>query len=362
MTRTNDDAKATPSVGQPKKKSGGVLWAMYCTVWIMISALSATYLFALAIAPDNVHSVVASLRGTLPATSDVPVLEKRQTLEERNVAALLKQRSALAAETQRLRETVSRLQKRLESQEPPPASSTPRQVATRPEQLATRPETSAARPPVRTTMITTGSIAKTVPEPTAAPTPKPEVKLVRTTTIVPRQKVPQTRGSAPPLPERTPRQVASVEGVTVINKRTSIPATAPSQAPEATAAAPVKPAVREPKPSAKAPPAVAPSTAPITFGAPTVTAAAPKSVALRLSSGPSIESLRLSWGYLKERHASILQGLRPRFAQSRGGADGSVYHLLAGPMETRAEATQVCAILRAQSVACEVAQYEGNTL
>ncbi|MEM7775644.1 MAG: hypothetical protein AAF732_08550 [Pseudomonadota bacterium] len=357
MTRTNDDAKATPSAGQPKKKAGNVLWAIYCTVWIMISALSASYLFALAIAPGNVHSVVASLRGALPAASDAAVLEKRQTLEERNVAALLKQRSALAAETQRLRETVNRLQKRLASQEPPPASSTPRQVAT-------RPETRAARPAVRTTMITTGSIAKTEPKPTAVPTPKPEVKLVRTTTIVPRQKMPQTRGSAPPLPERTPRQVASVEGVTVINKRTPTPspATAPSAAPEVIAAAPAEAAAKETKPAAKAPPTVARSPAPIKFGAPTVTAAAPKSVALRLSSGPSIESLRLSWGYLKERHASILQGLRPRFAQSRGGADGSVYHLLAGPMETRAEATQVCAILRAQSVACEVAQYEGNTL
>lgn len=96
---------------------------------------------------------------------------------------------------------------------------------------------------------------------------------------------------------------------------------------------------------------------PVVFGPATVKT--PKPVGIQIATGPSIDSIRLSWSILSERHRDMLGTLEPRvFALNN--ADGSTYNLVAGPMKSSAEAKKVCAALQAEAVACRVGDYKGD--
>jgi hypothetical protein len=84
--------------------------------------------------------------------------------------------------------------------------------------------------------------------------------------------------------------------------------------------------------------------------------AAPSGV--ELSSGPSLDALRLNWSLLSERHAP-LKSLEARYT---GAGEGQPYQLLAGPLATPEEAARVCAQLKAKKVSCRVTGYGGNAL
>lgn len=98
----------------------------------------------------------------------------------------------------------------------------------------------------------------------------------------------------------------------------------------------------------------------ISFG-PAVVKPAPKPVGVQISSGASVDSLRLSWSLLADRHSDALKNLEPRYLAT-GNADNPVFDLLAGPIKSRAEAAKVCKALAAKNVPCKVGNFGGEAL
>lgn len=100
-------------------------------------------------------------------------------------------------------------------------------------------------------------------------------------------------------------------------------------------------------------------TEPIAFGTPTVTRSA-SSVGIRLTAGPSVDALRLSWSLMSERYAYELKGLAPRYVA--GGTPAAPYSLVAGPISDENEAHRRCALLISRGIPCSVDSYSGNAL
>jgi hypothetical protein len=87
--------------------------------------------------------------------------------------------------------------------------------------------------------------------------------------------------------------------------------------------------------------------------------AKPAPVGVLLATGPSLDSLRLSWQILNDRHGASMKALQPRYVVS-GKPDERTYGLVAGPLETVADAKSVCKTMTDNGIACEVSQYRGN--
>lgn len=100
--------------------------------------------------------------------------------------------------------------------------------------------------------------------------------------------------------------------------------------------------------------------APVTFGAPVVTHQSEGNVGVRLTAGPSVDALRLSWSLMSERYSSVLAGLQPRYVTD--GAPAAPYALLAGPLRSSQEAQSVCGSLIAKGIPCSVDSFKGNAL
>lgn len=160
-------------------------------------------------------------------------------------------------------------------------------------------------------------------------------------------------------------------------KTTTVAKTAPKEDTKAVASktvvkeVPVKvAAVQKPKPAPK-PAAQATSkiktgsvgkaaTQPITFG-PAIVTRATKPIGVRIATGPSVDSLRLSWNALADRHGDSLRRLQPRYVTGID-ATGLTYDLIAGPFNTANEASQVCARLHANGARCSLGEFTGNAL
>lgn len=89
-------------------------------------------------------------------------------------------------------------------------------------------------------------------------------------------------------------------------------------------------------------------------------AAKPAQVGVLLATGPSLDSLRLSWTILNDRAADTVQSLHPRYVVNGKDSDRT-FGLIAGPLETIADAKAVCKSMTDRGMACEVSQYRGNT-
>ena len=87
--------------------------------------------------------------------------------------------------------------------------------------------------------------------------------------------------------------------------------------------------------------------------------AKPAPVGVLLATGPSLDSLRLSWQILNDRHGASMKALQPRYVVS-GKPEERTYGLVAGPLETVADAKSVCKTMADNGIACEVSQYRGN--
>lgn len=98
----------------------------------------------------------------------------------------------------------------------------------------------------------------------------------------------------------------------------------------------------------------------IDFGPAVVTSAA-RPIGVRIATGPSVDSLRLSWSALSDRHGSSLRSLKPRYMTGIG-ATGLTYDLVAGPLATEQEANLLCQRLAASGVRCTIGEYTGNAL
>jgi SPOR domain len=80
---------------------------------------------------------------------------------------------------------------------------------------------------------------------------------------------------------------------------------------------------------------------------------------LLVASGPSLDSIRLSWNVLTQTHGQVLGKLDPRIVPA---GDGSAFQLIAGPFANDAEAQKACTALKARGVGCRAAEYTGAPL
>lgn len=117
---------------------------------------------------------------------------------------------------------------------------------------------------------------------------------------------------------------------------------------------------------------VAQSGAAVSFGPAIVTPAtktaakatapvASKQFGVQIASGPSVDSLRLSWTLLSERHGPALRALQPRYTVGSDSA-GATYDLVVGPLSSAAEATRLCQELSAMATPCSISAFTGDVL
>lgn len=92
-----------------------------------------------------------------------------------------------------------------------------------------------------------------------------------------------------------------------------------------------------------------------------VVKSAPNPLGVKISTGASVDSLRLSWNLLAEKHGDQLSSLEPRYT-SAGDPANPTFDLVAGPIASKAEATKLCKTLAARGVACTVGGFKGNAL
>ena len=86
-----------------------------------------------------------------------------------------------------------------------------------------------------------------------------------------------------------------------------------------------------------------------------------KTYALKLHSGRSVESLRLTWDLLSEMNRPMLGKLKTRYIKTAGHVL-SPYRLIAGPLRTSSSAKQICAKLHKQNINCDVTIFTGRRL
>ena len=96
----------------------------------------------------------------------------------------------------------------------------------------------------------------------------------------------------------------------------------------------------------------------IVFGAPVVTPSSGTVYAVQLAASPSKDGLRQRWDELVDRHGSLAT-LQPRIAATRGGGP---YRLVAGPLQTKADADRLCTDMRAARTTCFTTPYSGSPL
>lgn len=180
----------------------------------------------------------------------------------------------------------------------------------------------------------------------------------------------QERPPAAPVPKATPKAAAPVEiqadAGAAAPSTTDFLANADTQVSAAdlgleTPAAPVAaPAPAKAAKAAAATKTVAAAADPIDFGTPVVKPAA-KPVGVQISSGASVDSLRLSWSLLSDRHADALKNLEARYI-AHGDEAAPTYDLIAGPIKSKSEAQKVCKALAARNVPCKVGDFAGEGL
>lgn len=88
---------------------------------------------------------------------------------------------------------------------------------------------------------------------------------------------------------------------------------------------------------------------------------APKPLGVKLSSGASVDALRLSWSLLAESHSNELKSLQARYVAS-GDPQNPSYDLIAGPFKSSASAKKVCKSLAAKNIPCALGDFKGETL
>jgi hypothetical protein len=149
------------------------------------------------------------------------------------------------------------------------------------------------------------------------------------------------------------------------------PAPKAVQPPLKTSAAPHSPNVINAPPPSTPPAAAARVSAPaaietgsiaapkeIVFGDAVVTPSSSAVYAVQLAASPSVDGLRQRWDELVDRHGALVT-LQPRVVETRGGGP---YRLVAGPLQTKADADRLCADMRAARTTCFTTPYAGSPL
>lgn len=163
------------------------------------------------------------------------------------------------------------------------------------------------------------------------------------------------RRPAPPRAQAKPTPIAQIVRPTIAVPGVAAVA-APAENPIVTGSVSAPQVVAKAKPE---PVKAAAQAAPVVFGAPVVTKATTP-VGVRLTAGPSLDALRLSWSLMAERHAAELSVLEPRYVI--GSSPSAPFALIAGPLQSSEEAKNLCAKLARKGIACTVDTFTGNAL
>ncbi len=288
------------TVPSPRQRTG----AGYIVAWIALGLAAAAYLAALSVQPDFMpdwltRRTLSEPQGNQGQRATIASADNAGRYAASDVAALRDQVAEREARIKTLELRVSGLEQDLaDARQPRAGASTP-----------------------ATANVTAGGI-----------------EIVNASPIGIDGAPLTTAAVDPPLPARRP----------------DAPALRPSLSPPIETGSVATPA------TAAKPKADSPFTTPITFGIPEVKPAARPSVGVRLSTGPSIDALRLSWSLMTERFAADLTGLEPRYVA--GGPPSAPFALIAGPIAGDAEARSLCAGLLAKGMPCVVDTFTGNAL
>jgi hypothetical protein len=142
--------------------------------------------------------------------------------------------------------------------------------------------------------------------------------------------------------------------------RPSLPPAAP--APAATAVPPPERKVlAEPTPLVPVKPQPATQVAAAPAQEPAPAPPPPQKFGVQLVSGKNLDALRLSWLLLTEQHKGTLDGLAPHYRKVRSKT-GMPYQLIAGPVETKDAASDLCKRIASPDIACSVTNYDGSAL
>lgn len=82
---------------------------------------------------------------------------------------------------------------------------------------------------------------------------------------------------------------------------------------------------------------------------------------VELATGDSVDSLRLSWALLNERHRDLIGRLAPRYVHSGTGTQNP-FRLIAGPFKSSRSAKDLCQRLQAYYVSCNPSAFTGKVL
>jgi hypothetical protein len=164
-------------------------------------------------------------------------------------------------------------------------------------------------------------------------------------------------------------RVATLEAEPVDPKKVAAAEKAKVAAEKKAAAAAKKAAAAKAKPNLETGSVAQPAAGTITFGPPIVTPAVTQQAApgtgnligVQIATGPSVDSLRLSWTLLKERHGSGFQSLEPRYTTDMSGAE-QTYDLVVGPVASIDEARRLCQELSVKATPCTVSRFTGDAL
>ncbi len=270
----------------------------YVAIWIGLAGLAALYLTALAVRPDLMAQY---LPGSPPAGE--PASNEGQRAE----ADMLAEFEVLKSNVSELQSEVTRLKTDVAAQ-----ADLSKGWETRIAALEAPPEPK--------------KVAKAPALKKVAAKPAPAPKTTKTT---------KTAEAKPTVKPETATAPAKTSQLKVINK----PA-APEPKKLETGSVGEKPAV--------------------TFG-PAIVSSTPKPVGVVIANGPSVDSLRLSWSLLSDRHAKSLGTMLPRYTAGIDDA-GLNYELIAGPVSSAEEAKKLCKDLAANAVTCRVGEYVGQAL
>lgn len=314
---------AKPSADAPRRKS--IFWRLYMLTWAGLAGVAVIYLATLLLNPDAIEPI--------SGTSD-KLAEQAQKAEQlaQQVEQDRAEQARVAAEVQRLRQTVSSLSTKLEQVE---------------SEVASQTKTAATEPPSAATIASANKVPATVE------TPPPSVRTA----------------NAPPLPERGPKRPSRVAQAAappaqsppavVLNPEPGSTISTGSIARAAAAARPTpSPPLEHPKALLPTPAAQVTSFGPATVNPNgSLTGAAPAAVVV--SAASTLDGLRASWQQLSTRHPALLGTLEPRYDAM--GSSGP-YRLLAGPLSDRVEADRLCSALRNHNITCGVSEFVGNAL
>jgi hypothetical protein len=350
--------KQTPAHIAPKPS---LAWRLYPAAWCLIGLGAGAYVFT----SDSSARLLAAL------DTESSVAERRIADAENRATTAVRQLERAKDELRDERSRVVALNIRIDklTADLREANATRMKAANSgPSGVRTTPTTTASSAQPQSTGVTTTVVNTTPVE--APATEQPDTSRLVTfnaPSATPTAAVPDP--NAPPVPVRVPQQARMAALAAARSRETSSRITtgsitpraperekSPDRAPSATrnepSAAATSPWSSTPSPSG---PAAAPQRPDSTDTAGVNTSA------LRLASAPSLTSLRQSWAVLVDKHPAILQGLSPRYRDITS-ASGRSFQLIAGPLLSRGEAIQLCAMLQVRAVSCGVDNYAGSPL